>query len=283
MTEGKKRGLVDLHVHTTYSDGIFTPEQVVEKASAMGLAALSITDHDCIEGVQPAIDAASGTSLEVIPGVELSCSRGSREMHILGYFIDHTSVQLVDRLERMKSNRVDRMKKMVELLRDKGLEVTEEMVFDGAEDGTIGRLHLARALSASGLVSSEQEAFDRYIGDGKSCQIKHERLDHVDAINMILESGGVPILAHPGTMDGDRDIPALIEAGVRGIEVYHSKHYPSTVRRYLAMAREGGLLITGGSDCHGHVSGRSIIGNVKVDYEVVERLREEAQRIREGS
>jgi len=275
-------GFVDLHVHTTFSDGMFTPEKVVKKAIELGMRAIAITDHDCVDGITPAIEAAAGTSLEIIPGVEVSAIKKDTEIHILGYFIDWLNPQISKRFQRMKDNRVKRMKKMINLLKKEGLKVTEAEVFDSVKSGTVGRLHLARVMLKNKCVRNLKEAFDNYIGDGKPCCVRHERLDYRKAIDFIRASGGVPVIAHPATMGKDEFIPSYKRAGLRGLEVYHSKQRGSSNAKYLKMAKEQDLIVTGGSDCHGMEPGKVLLGKVKVGYEVVTRLREESIKIKGG-
>ncbi|MEA3489681.1 MAG: PHP domain-containing protein [Candidatus Omnitrophota bacterium] len=282
MRKDKDRPFVDLHVHTIYSDGMFSPGEVVKRAVEMGLRAVAITDHDCVEGILPSIEAAKGTGLEIVPGVEISAAKGGSEIHILGYFIDWKDPFLVVIFRRMRENRVERMRSMVSLLCGQGIDIDIEEVLTSAPAGTVGRLHLARVMLESGVVRDLNEAFDRYIGNGKSCHVKHERLDYGKAIDIIRKAGGVPVLAHPGTMGNDEDIPDYVKAGLRGIEVYHSKHRPSVNDRYIKIANEYDLLKTGGSDCHGMGVGEVLLGRVKVGYEVVEKLKEEAEKIRGG-
>lgn len=275
-----KVGYADLHVHTTYSDGMLTPEEVVGKALDLNLKAIAITDHDCIEGIEPAIKAAKGTSLEIVPGVEVSAAVEDKEIHLLGYFIDWKSSPIVDTLTGMKTNRVERMEKILSLLKEQGLEISEEKVFGTLKEGTVGRLHLARIMVEEGKVRNIQEAFDKYIGDGKPCHIKHKRLDFSKAIKMIRRSGGVPVIAHPGTMGSDKYFPVYIEKGLRGVEAFHSKHNFVVNNKYVRLAKKYGLLITGGSDCHGMGPGRILIGKTTVSCETLDELREEAERIK---
>ncbi|MFC1548739.1 PHP domain-containing protein [Candidatus Omnitrophota bacterium] len=280
MKNNNSAGVVDLHVHTNFSDGILSPEEVVTRAINAGLKAIGITDHDCIEGIAPAMKAAENTGLEIVPGVEISASRDKGEVHILGYFIDRENPELLKALDRMKENRVERMRKMLDLLREKNIDIDEEKVTGDAPDGTVGRLQLARAMVRENAVRDLKEAFDRYIGNGKPCHVGHEYLGYEKAIEIIKKAGGVPVLAHPGTMGKDAHIPLYVNAGLRGLEAYHSKHWPGTADRYLRVAAKYGLLITGGSDCHGMGKEEILLGRIRVGYDIVEKLREEAEKIR---
>lgn len=272
----------DLHVHTSYSDGVLTPREVVDAALGLGLKAIGITDHDCVDGIIPSIKVARGKGLEIIPGIEMSASKGDTEIHVLGYFIDPEEPELVRVLGKMRKNRVDRIHKILEKLKQQGVEIDESKVFSSSSEGTLGRLHLARVLVEEKVVRNTREAFERFMGDGQSCHIKHKRLDYTRAIELIRGSGGVPVLAHPGTMGKDEYIEYYIEAGLRGLEAFHTKHRPSANKRYKEIAKKHGLLVTGGSDCHGvpFKKGELVMGKVTVGYDVVEQLREESERIR---
>ncbi len=271
----------DLHVHTTFSDSVLTPGEVVGKALEMGLGVISITDHDCVEGIQPAMEAASGKAIEIVPGIEISAAAGDDEVHILGYFIDDKDVKLTDTLKRMKENRVERIRNILGLLRKEGLDLEEKHIFNDVVDGTIGRMHLARIMVEKGFVENHYEAFDKYLGNGKPCCLKHVRLDYTKAIFMIRSSGGVPVIAHPGTMGNDDFFKDYVAAGLRGVEVYHVKHRNNEKNRYMLIAEKYGLIATGGSDCHGMVSlGRILMGRATVGLETVKMLREESKKIR---
>ncbi|MDD5634055.1 MAG: PHP domain-containing protein [Candidatus Omnitrophica bacterium] len=270
---------VDLHVHTIYSDGVFTPAEVVNKAIELGLRAVAITDHDCVDGVAPCIEYAKGKPLEVIPGVEITASRDDQtEIHILGYFVDHKNEQLLSQLRQIQENRVQRITQMVYLLEQHGVRLDVKKLIASVKLGTIGRPHLAKIMVEEGAVRNTREAFDLYIGDSKPCYVKHKRIDYRDAIKTIKFSGGVAVLAHPGAKGIDDYIPEYIAAGLRGIEVFHTKHRPNTSERYSALAKKHGLLITGGSDCHGGSDDEVLMGKVRVDYDVVEFLKKESEK-----
>jgi predicted metal-dependent phosphoesterase TrpH len=282
MTARNDGGYADLHVHTTFSDGMFTPEEAVIMAKKAGLKALAITDHDTVDGIQPAIAAAAAAGIEIIPGIELSASVGGSEIHLLGYFVDHNNEALKNRIADMRLGRVSRMKKMIGRLHGAGLQITEGDIFSTAGYGTVGRLHLATIMKAKGVVRTTKEAFEKYIGDRCPCYVKHTPFDHRDAIKMLLDAGGVPVLGHPGVTNADLLLPELIEAGLRGIEVYHSEHSPSATRKYLKMAEDNGLVSTGGSDCHGLKKDRILMGTVRVGKEVIEKLKKVSEAIKKG-
>lgn len=280
-------GYADLHVHTTYSDGMFTPEKVVETALEKGIGAIAVTDHDCVDGVAPAVKAAHGTKLVVIPGIELSAAAEDVEIHILGYFIDHKCPVFAEILGSMRDKRTVRIREMITRLVDKGIHVDAEKVFGAVTEGTIGRMHLARVMVEQNIAFNIREAFEKFIGDGKPFHVKHERLDYVDAIKIVKKAGGVPVLAHPGNMGKDEYIPKYVKAGLMGIEVYHSEHRAAAIKKYENIAGEQGLIMTGGSDCHGYSKwggkrkGKVLMGKVTVGEDVVSALRAASQKVRE--
>ncbi|MCK5451484.1 MAG: PHP domain-containing protein [Candidatus Omnitrophica bacterium] len=269
----KNKEFADLHIHTDYSDGLFSPKTVVQRALELKLGAIAITDHDNIAGVQRAIEAARGTDLEIIPGIEISAADGDKEIHILGYFIDHTNIDLVESLGEMRRERIKRMERILALLSEKNISIPEDKVFGVKKENTVGRLHLARVMVEEKVVKHTKEAFDRYIGDKSSCCVKHKHLDYKDAVKMITSARGVAVLAHPGATKVDERIGDYVKAGVAGLEVYHSKHRNAEILRYQTIAEQYGLLVTGGSDCHGKPRGRILMGEVRVSREIVEKLR----------
>ena len=263
----------DLHLHTHYSDGTFPPEEVVARAKALGLAAISITDHDNVAAVPQAL-AAAGPDLEVIPGVELTVVFGTRELHLLGYVFRSDDPQLAAFLARMQRYRVERIQAMIERLRAHRVTVTLEEVLEIAGKGSVGRPHLAEALVKRRAVRSLEEAFKKYLGDDAPCFVKGATVTMSQGTELIRGAGGVAVLAHPFRMVADSWFPELVAAGIQGVEVFHSDHDPSAVKRYLDLARQHHLLVTGGSDCHGlrHSHG-PLIGTVTVPYDLVERLK----------
>ncbi|MCM8761664.1 MAG: PHP domain-containing protein [Candidatus Omnitrophica bacterium] len=270
----------DLHVHTFYSDSTFSPEEVVACAKDKGLSAVAICDHDSTEGIEPCIRAARQLNIEIIPGIEFTVEKSDVEIHILGYFMDYKTDWLQKKLAAIRKARIERLSKMVSKLNDKGIPVKVADVLSIAGKGTVGRLHLAQTMFRTKKIRTIQEAFDKYIGFMKPCYVANVRFSPQEAIGAILKTGGVPVLAHPHIMGRDEYIPDLINYGLRGIEVYHTDHKPSVAKHYEALAKDFGLLITGGSDCHGLGKGRVLLGGVRVPYTVVEKLKEEAQRIR---
>lgn len=270
----------DLHVHTFYSDSTFSPEEVAACAHKNALSGIAICDHDCIDGIEPCAAAAKPYGIEVIPGIELTVEKADAEIHILGYFMDCARDWFRKKLKTMQHARLERIRLMAEKLKDAGFKITADDIIAMAGKGTVGRLHVAQAMLKTGKVRSMFECFNKYIGFMKPCYVSNVRFSPKEAIGMILKAGGVPVLAHPDVTGKDEYIPELVECGLRGIEAYHTEHKEHAVKRYEDLAKTYNLLITGGSDCHGLGKGRVLLGGVRVPYAVVERLREEAVKVK---
>jgi hypothetical protein len=259
----------DLHVHTRSSDGKITAEEAVKQAQRAGLAAISISDHDSISGIEAGIWAGKKYGVEVVPGVELSSEVWGTDLHFLGYFIDWRKKWFRDKLGQLQEARRDRARKMIEKLRRLGVEISYEAVIS-LDGKVLGRPHIAQVMLDHRYVKTIDEAFDRYLGMRKPAYVKKFLLSPEEAINMIRKLGGVPVLAHPVFARADEMLPELIEMGLRGIEVYHSSHDAQTTEHYEEVAKKYGLLITGGSDAHGL---EVPIGSVRIPYSLVEELK----------
>ena len=271
MDRGEISKLADLHIHTSASDGWFTPDMAVEQAKDAGLAAISIADHDSVSGIEAAIWAGKKHGVEVIPGVELSSEFEGRDLHFLGYFVDWHDKRFNKKLLTMQEARVDRAKKILDRLRGVNINISYNVVIVIA-GGTVGRPHIAKALLDRGYVRTMQEAFEKYLIPGKPAYVEKYQMLPAEAIRMIRRVGGIPVLAHPYFANADEMLPELVEQGLRGLEVYHSKHDAMVARRYEQLAKKYDLLVTGGSDAHG----REVpIGAVKIPYELVEKLKED--------
>ena len=271
--------VADLHVHTYLSDGTFSPEKAVEYAKAKGLDAIAITDHDCCDGITPAIIAAKHLGLEVIPGVELTAELDEDEIHILGYFIDWQNERFLKNLKEISGVRDERAKEILRKLGERDVEISENELFELSGPGCVGRLHIAHLLVKKGFVHSIPEAFRKYIGNDGPCCVKKFKLLPAKAVAMIKGVGGVAVLAHPKmTHIKDKStediVKLLVEDGVEGIEVYHSDHKVKDEQKFKALAEKYNLLATGGSDCHGLGKKEVLIGKVKIPYELVEKLRQ---------
>ncbi len=264
---------VDLHVHTSASDGAYTPFEMVQEAVARGLTAIAITDHDTTAAIDGALEAAKGTALEVIPGIELSAEWGAREIHILGYYLDHHDGALLEKLEILRQARRERAWKMVRKLA--GLDILlcwHRVIEIAGESSAFGRPHIAQALQEKGYVASMNEAFDRYIGLGGPAYVARHKLTPVEAIKMITGAGGLPVLAHPRGQE--QILPELLEAGLVGLEAYHPSCAVGESEALVQLAEKYDLISTGGTDFHGRAGfGTVALGEVRVPAESVERLR----------
>jgi hypothetical protein len=263
----------DLHLHTHYSDGSDAPARVVERAVAAGLSAIAITDHDTLAGLEEGEAAARATGIEFLRGVEVSASHGKHEVHILGFGVRLDNADLNTELQRLCDGRHERAVKIVEKLNALGIPITLDAVTVHAGPGAaVGRMHIARELSAGGHVKTVQDAFNRYIGAGKRAYVPKARLSCERAIELIHGAGGLAFLAHPGIGTTHTILPSLLTFPFDGIEVYHSKHSPGQSDAFLQLANERGLLITGGSDCHGEIKGQAEMGKVKLAWEWYNRI-----------
>ena len=263
----------DLHVHTTASDGVYSSQEIIAMAKAAGLAGIAITDHDTMAGVAAAQHWGQAAGLTVVPGVELSTMHESAEIHILGYYLSDQIDWVQEKLINLQSGRLTRITRMVDKLLEYGcrLSIDEVMVLAGA--GSVGRPHVAQALLNKGYVSSVQEAFQKYIGRGRPAYIDREKFSPEDAVSFVIAAGGIPVIAHPGLAKADFLIKHLAERGLKGIEVYHPDHTPEMAGKYLQMAAEMGLLVTGGSDFHGidHAP-ELVLGCRTVDGQVLQQM-----------
>jgi predicted metal-dependent phosphoesterase TrpH len=272
--ESKGGRRVDLHSHTTFSDGLLSPEALVEHAVERGLAALAVTDHDSLESL-PRTRAAAGTRLDIVPGIEISSTRDGADYHILGYFIDPAHPALLERLEGFREERRRRVHQIVERLRDAGVPVDAEVVIALGGHGVVGRPHVAEALLRAGHVGSVDDAFRRFIGPQGVAFVPRPAFRPEAAIELIHAAGGISVLAHPGAHLPDAVIESFVGRGLRGIEVWHPQHGAHAVRRFQALAAKLGLLATGGSDFHGPGRGADL-GSMPVPPGVVTALRRAA-------
>jgi predicted metal-dependent phosphoesterase TrpH len=264
----------DLHLHSYCSDGTDSPEELARKARRAGLSCISLVDHDTVEGVPACLEEGRLLGLEVIPGIELTAEHEGCEVHILGYMLDWERPELREKLQELRKNRVERIYTMLEKLEEAGITLAPEAVFSLAKQGTVGRLHLARAMVNAGIVSHVSEAFQRYIGDKCPAYVGHFMLTPGDAIRLIAGSGGISVLAHPYSLNNDDLIGYLAKQGLRGLEVYYPEHSQSMINFYLRVAAEFNLLVTGGSDYHGAAKPELVLGEFKLPYELVQKLKD---------
>jgi predicted metal-dependent phosphoesterase TrpH len=262
----------DLHLHTRYSDGSWIPKELVREAQRLGFAAIAITDHDTLDAIPEALD---GAGIEVIPGVEITCRVDTLEVHMLGYLPGDSwkNANLLAVLEHSRQVREKRIGEIVARLNELGVKLTTEDVFACSDCGTIGRPHVAMALQKCGVLKNVDEAFERFLRHGKPGFVERYRMTAAEAIGHVKRAGGIAALAHPGLNRVDNRIAEMVEQGMGGLEVWHSRHSPSQIEHYRQMAERLGLLMTGGSDCHGTVRGKALLGAVRVPYECVEALK----------
>jgi len=272
---------VDLHLHTTASDGALRPAELVRAAARIGIRVMAVTDHDSVDGIREAQDAASGLPIEVIPGIEVSANLDGDEIHVLGYLIHADDRRLRESLCRLQEARVTQARAMVERLGELGCPLDWERVISIADSGSMGRPHIARALVERGYVGSVDEAFSRFLRRGGPGYVEGLKLLPQEAVSLIKEAHGVPSLAHPiivgandYRLDLSRLLPIMVEAGLEGIEAYYKGYTPEITASLLAEAGRHRLVPTGGSDFHGAgVVADAELGAVEVPWETVERLR----------
>lgn len=268
----------DLHLHTNFSDGTWSPEELAAQGKKHGLLAMALTDHDTVEGCARMAAACEAVGVEFIAGTELTAEVRGNEVHLLGYFIDTGNDRLLAELARSQAVRQDRIREMVARLNHLNVPLRTDAVFAIANCRSPGRPHVARALVEAGICRTMDEAFERFLKANRPAWIPKRKMSALDGIALIHQAGGVAVLAHPGLNRTDDDIPELAAAGLDGIECFHSKHSPSMTRHYLELAGRLSLLVTGGSDCHGLSKGKPLIGSVLLPYPYVEKLKVKAQK-----
>jgi len=277
----------DLHSHTQASDGMQSPSENVRLAKEKGLAAVAITDHDTVAGISEAMEAGIQYGITVVPGVEISTRAGGKDIHVLGYYVDSKNEIFLSRLAELRDTRSKRNEAILLKLQKLGISITMDLVIAGMgrelkPDESIGRPHIADELVRLGAVVDMRDAFDKYLAEGAAAYVSPPRITPEDACQWIVEAGGAPVLAHPGLYGDDGLVRAILEKGAfKGIEVYHSDHGPDEESRYLTMAEEYSLVITGGSDFHGarqDVIFHGDLGSVTVPVEVLNQLKVSVQK-----
>ena len=264
----------DLHLHTQFSDGTFTPEELVLNAQKHGLACIALTDHDTVEGCARAATACAAVQMEFIPGAELTAEHADTEVHVLGYFLDTQNRVLLEKLARFQADRQNRIYEMCAALNKHGVPLKAEAVFALANCKSPGRPHVARALVKEKLIGNLDEAFERYLKKGRPAWVPKTKMSALESVQLIHQAGGLAVMAHPGLNRTDEIIPDLVKAGLDGIECFHTKHSTVMAERYLEIAEKYHLLVTGGSDCHGFSKKAPLIGTVKLPYDHVERMKD---------
>jgi predicted metal-dependent phosphoesterase TrpH len=268
-----ENGTADLHLHTTRSDGYCTPVELVDKVAALGLQAMAITDHDEISAIQDVRAYGVSRGVEVLAGVELSVNFRHHDLHVLGYCFDPQDEDLNQYLHLFREERLRRAEKMVKKLAAMGMPISLQAVLAKAGEGAIGRPHIANVLLEDKFVYSFEEAFYKYLGNGKPAYVEKYRFGVQEAFALIRKAGGVCAIAHPGIQLSNGDLVSLIKSGVDALEVIHPKHSTEQTQLYGQMAEQYGLVRTGGSDFHGGSKGAGALGKYTVSYDVVDRLK----------
>lgn len=273
---------IDLHTHSTFSDGTFTPLQLVKYAEEKGLKAFALTDHDTTEGVKEA--KSIETNVEVISGVEISTRYDKKEIHIVGLYVNENDADLNKQLKYYREKRVTRNFEILEKLNSLGVNITIDDVKESCTGDVISRAHIAKALVSKGFVGSYTEAFDRYLGDNKCAYVPRETINYEESMELITKAGGVPVLAHPllykmSDTNLENMMVKLRQKGLKAVEVYYSTHSNSDTQHIMAMANRVGLIYSGGSDFHGATKPKidmgTGMGKLAVPYEILEKIRGE--------
>lgn len=280
----------DLHIHTNYSDGVFSPEKVVDAAIDAGLDVIALTDHDNILSYDIAqnylkeLKKEKKKTIEIIQGIEVNTMYKHSEIHILGYFMDIENADFKELIKLQQQARVKQTKEIIALLNKKeGIHIKyEDIKVQVAEGGSIGRPHIAKAITNVGGTTSVIDAYNKYINDSSPVYVQRKTVSPHDAVEIIYDAGGIPVIAHPHDLDNAEElIRELMHYGLRGIEAYHRKHSPATVEYFSSMAEELGLIVTGGSDFHAPniMNGQIILGKNFVPEWVYDKLIEEKKRL----
>lgn len=270
-------GGVDLHTHTVASDGTLRPRELVAEAAKRGVRVLAVTDHDSTEGLAEAIEEARRhPPLTIVPGIEINCDVEGAEIHILGYCMDYEAPWFQEFCRAQREERRARVYRMAERLAALGMPIDVERVFALVQEGSAGRPHVARVMVERGYVKTVREAFDKYLAADKPAHVPRKKLTPEDAVRLLRRAGGVPVFAHPGLSDRDELVPALVAAGLMGIECYYSEHSATQRGAYVDLCRRYDLVATGGSDFHGPSVRAAVLGNPTVPLAVWDALQAKA-------
>ncbi|MBN1480594.1 PHP domain-containing protein [candidate division KSB1 bacterium] len=266
---------IDLHIHSTYSDGLQTPAQIIEAARERRLVAISITDHDTVDATPSAFQMGQDAGIEVVPGIEVGVAYKECEVHLLGYFIDPNNKSLKHYARLLMRSREERAREIVKVLRKKGIQISYELVQQKAQGAPIGRPHVAQVLVEEGYVFSSFEAFDKYLGERKCCDIPKLNIGLERAVEIIQEAQGLAFVAHPATIECCEDvIEMLVGYGLDGIETIHPRHDAKKRAFFSTLARQYNLLESGGSDCHGGRDGSLMLGTLPVPVRFLNEMKE---------
>jgi 3',5'-nucleoside bisphosphate phosphatase len=276
-------GGVDLHTHTTASDGTYAPRDLVIEAASRGVRVLAITDHDSTEGLPEAFEEAERRRpLELLPGIEINCDVEGAEIHVLGYLMEWQALWFQEFCREQRRERRERVHRMAERMAGLGMPFDADEVFALVKEGSAGRPHVAQVMVARGYVKTVREAFDKYLASGRPGHVPRNKLTPEDAVRLIRRAGGVPVFAHPGLAGRDELIPGLIAAGLMGIECYYTEHSAQQRAMYLQICKEQDLVATGGSDFHGPQVRAATLGSPSVPMAAVDALRAKAALARAG-
>ncbi|MCS7089441.1 MAG: PHP domain-containing protein [Verrucomicrobiota bacterium] len=264
----------DLHLHTRFSDGTYEPAELAAKAHQLGFTCVAVTDHDTVEGCAPMARACEALGISFISGVELTAEFKGQEIHVLGYGFDPADPNLLNQIAQFQAIRQQRIRDMVARLNELNIPLAVERVFALANCRAPGRPHVARALVEAGVCRDVDEAFERFLKKHRPAWVPKRRITAEEAVALIHRAGGAAVLAHPGLYSVDPWLSDLVRAGLDGLECFHTKHSHMTTEYYLSLASRLGLVVTGGSDCHGENKGQPLLGSVRVGPELVGRLRD---------
>ncbi len=265
---------IDLHIHTTFSDGTMTPKEILELTVNTDIHAIAITDHDTMNGYFDVLDIAEQYDVELICGVELSCEQDEKDIHILAYFPNKVGKEFTDYLQELSDYREVRVRKIVEKLNDLGIDISLDYILSDLTTDSPGRLHVARALLKKGIIYSIRDAFKKYIGEDCPAYVKKKKLSVDECIELIHNFGGIAVLAHPGIYNQDYLKEHLLDKNIDGIEVFHSDHGVGDINRFIDLARRNKMIMTGGSDFHGIMHKTRPFGRAEIPYSLLEILRE---------
>ena len=269
----KDNSYIDLHIHSTYSDGLLSPVEIIKIAGERGLKAISITDHDTLAATPSAGELGQQVGIQVIPGIEIGVAYEDCDVHLLGYFIDPDNNSLKEYADLLLASREERAREIVKVLKNRGINISYELVQQKADGAPIGRPHVAQVLVEEGYVFSSYEAFEKYLGDKKCCDIPKLNIGLERAVQIIKESHGLVFLAHPATIECCSDVvDQLILFGLDGIETIHPKHGQDKRKHFSTLARQHNLLESGGSDCHGGRDGNIMLGTLPVPFEFLKQM-----------
>jgi len=269
----------DLHIHTFYSDGTDSPEEVVRQAKAKRLSCIAISDHDTLDAIEPILPVAADAGIEVLTGIELSTEHEGKDVHILGYCFDHHNEGFIARIREFQQARLERIKDILDKLKGHGIDnITLEEIQAMTKSDSLGRPHVAKKLIEKGWVRDNREAFERYLAEDGLAYVAKFRQTPREAIELLHAAGGVAVMAHPMVTKKDQIIPELVEAGLDGLEVFYPNFSQSVIMYYKTIAEKYQLLMTGGSDAHGKAKTNTSIGKKKIPYELVEKIKQAAQK-----